>query len=70
MATGDLIPQLLADIFNRAIPDPLDDNEPLQMITAPFDTIDLTDTIVTSNAQGPFLYGVGHYAAATYNQPQ
>lgn len=68
MAQEDIVPQLLAEIFNRAIPDPLDDNSPLNSFSAPVDGVSLSDTVTTTTATGPFKYGVAKYARSTYKQ--
>jgi hypothetical protein len=68
MAREDIVPQLLAEIFNRAIPDPLDDNSPLNSFSAPVDGVVLSDTVNAIVSTGPLKYGVGKYAQSTYKQ--
>ena len=70
MATEDLVPAYLAEIYNRAIPNPLTDNEPLQGFTAPLDTLTLSDVPAATALRSPAsLYGMATYGAAHY-QPR
>jgi len=67
VANEDLVPQYLSEIFNRAVPDPLDDNSPFQSISAPIDGVTVADTVSGANAgPGPYLYGAALYGRATY----
>jgi len=68
VANEDLVPLYLKQIFDRAIPDPLTGNEPINLFAAPIDEITLADTVVATNATGPFLYGSALYARSTYRQ--
>lgn len=66
MATEDLLPTYLKEIFDRAIPDPLSGNEPLQSFSAPLDTVTLSDVLAAQTARRPALYGVGKYGDCDY----
>ena len=66
MASEDLVPTYLAEIYNRAVPDQNTDNTPLQGVTAPVDQVTMTDSFTTQTATLPAKYGVARYAAANY----
>ena len=67
MATEDLVPAYLAEIYNRAIPDPLTDNEPLQAFSAPLDTITLTEAVTVAASAPTSLYGQLRYGRDHYS---
>lgn len=68
MATENLVPAYLAEIYNRAIPSPVSANSPFQGFSAPIDDVSTSDTVTATTAgPGPFLYGsTFKYGAATY----
>jgi hypothetical protein len=60
--TSGLVPTYLAEIFNRAIPDPIDDNSPFQGFSAPVDGVTVADDVIAAVSIGP-PYGYGHGGA-------
>lgn len=66
MRNADLVPTYLAEIFNRAIPNPVDANSPFQGFVTTNDNVALADSIATSSTSGPFTYGHCKYMTALY----
>jgi len=67
MVQGDLVPQLLATIATKAIPEPPTGNEALNLFNLPLDTITLSDLVSAANERRPFVYGGSSlYAESLY----
>lgn len=66
MATEDLVPTYLQEIFNRAIPDQLTDNEPLQAFTAPLDPMILSETVTATQKTPTSKWGSMVYGADSW----
>ena len=61
------MPAYLAEIFNRAIPDPLTDNEPFFTFAGPIDGVTVSDTVTATVYSGSTaVYGTALYAKSVY----
>lgn len=67
MANENLVPTYLAEIFNRAVPDPLDDNSPFQGFASPIDGVTVADSVASLGlVSPPSLYEVAMYGRGAY----